>query len=1556
MRRSRRGSTSEKAASLADLALLKKSGLTSRTASYQVTEQDAVYDEVDDATYAEHAARLRADARNFVVRESSRDKDDDDVGMDDINGGEDGDDHRRRHSHRGHPDDEDADEFAEEDELSIFHSDCAEPAGSRGQGRKRRRNASGPRRAMHPPAQPRRVSAAFLGTRWQSRAQPHQSEDADPSHLDGDDPQRQVDSSTAPQAALAFDASLLDLKHQETLNKKRAARGRAKKLATRAEPIVGDIFLDDSNARIDQVNRTTIHAANHFADMAHKDPDIHSSPSFPDDPAVRSAGTDVELQGSTALAHNPNLDAGPAGPPLATSAFGTETSYVPLVSTALNARKLPATSAPSGLQSSNGAIAGLPIRTECARPGAPLALEPNGDLLLFWTDAHEVRVNGGEHLYLFGKAAVDSLDSGVYVSVCIQVLGLDRALYVLPRDRLRGSDGQETSQPVDILKDVHAEISRKLLSSSGTSNGPAAFKAKVVTRACPFGDCDAPRDPTDYLKVRFPFDKANTLTADASGNSFKRVYGVKTTASETLCLKCGLKGPSWLRISGSSALAARVSHARHTLVVPSPDCIAVAVDLCDRAPPAMSALCISTKSALNPRSGANEIVMLSGVFIPQVPLDVALDPACVDSGREFVIMCTPDSRAMPFGFADQRMVRTSGTHEIVGNESALLSNFLSKLLRLDPDALVGHDMLGFGLDLLLARMAARRTRTWSCIGRLVQRRDLTSMVKNNSITSWFKAEAVAGRLVVDTYASAKEIRKEKDYSLAALSVSILGVKGPGDLRFLGPATNSDAVASAYEATETLCRLVAECSAESRTTGRLAARLSVLPLSKQLTCISGNLWSRTLQGARAQRIEALLTHEYHLIGSKKAGALASAGNVQAKLLLPDKLTKAERHSISALSNPNELPAPTSKKATSTRRKAQYAGGLVLEPKKGFYDRYCLQLDFNSLYPSIIQEFNICFTTIALGSSADDDINQLLPEKSIGEGVLPRVLSRLVSERRQVKAQLARESDPTLRNQLDIRQTAIKLTANSLYGCLGFENSRFYAQPLAALVTMQGRDTLQRTVDLARDAFNAQVIYGDTDSLFVYTGLDDINMVRELGAKLKFEINRRYKTLSIEIDAIYAKMLLCKKKTYAALSVNPMRPGLQLEVKGLALVRHDWCDLSHQASENFLAEIFKDNRPGNYPMADGKDRILGPALASMDEALGNVLVFLEDLAAKVRGNQVELNKFVVTKSLTKDPAQYPDANSLPHVQVAIRLRKSGRRVGAGDYIKYVICKESQGSHAGSGTSNRSSGLASRAFHPDEVIASKGALVLDSEYYLENQVLPPIMRLCEPIESIEGSRLATALGLDSQKYARHEVSERREHGLTGFSDVQPLLITCPGCRSESEFKGVVYAGKAVKSNGLECIHCNRRLSIAAISNSIVLQNRKWVKQYYTTPFKLNGGDGIWARRETRNVGLGGHAAQISRQFDEAWLYKQLRYVRYLMDVDSLWARVEDGDSESKIASNMGGSLAKKGWVARERNPLLLHDAAAYDEFLGLANAALEMNAYRLVDLSVFLAPLGL
>lgn len=158
-------------------------------------------------------------------------------------------------------------------------------------------------------------------------------------------------------------------------------------------------------------------------------------------------------------------------------------------------------------------------------------------------------------------------------------------------------------------------------------------------------------------------------------------------------------------------------------------------------------------------------------------------------------------------------------------------------------------------------------------------------------------------------------------------------------------------------------------------------------------------------------------------------------------------------------------PTSSAGGRGKRKPAYSGGLVLEPKRGFYDRFILLLDFNSLYPSIMQEYNICFTTVdhAHCPAEDDDAyaRLSLPSPSVPLGILPSEIRVLVERRKQVKQLMkSAQNNPEQYVEYDIRQKALKLTANSMYGCLGFPNSRFYAKPLAAIVTGKGREVSRR----------------------------------------------------------------------------------------------------------------------------------------------------------------------------------------------------------------------------------------------------------------------------------------------------------------------------------------------------------------------------------------------------------------------------------------------------------------------------------------------------------------
>lgn len=481
---------------------------------------------------------------------------------------------------------------------------------------------------------------------------------------------------------------------------------------------------------------------------------------------------------------------------------------------------------------------------------------------------------------------------------------------------------------------------------------------------------------------------------------------------------------------------------------------------------------------------------------------------------------------------------------------------------------------------------------------------------------------------------------------------------------------------------------------------MVTQLQAIPLAFQITAICGNVLSQTFSGGRSTRNEYLLLHAFYATG---------------KFMWPDKRDKRREEEEQA-----SLEAAEGKAGKKGTTKG-FVGGLVLEPKKGFYDKCVLLLDFNSLYPSIIQEYNICFTSVDQNADSviepDHDTND-------SSGILPIQIKHLVDTRRAVKKAMSlekRQNQQDYENlesyiKLDIRQKALKLTANSMYGCLGFSASRFYAKELAALVTRKGREALMRAKELA-EGLGLDVIYGDTDSIMIYTNSNDNTEVQQIGFKVKMQVNKMFKLLEIDLDGIFKSMLLLKKKKYAALTwVNhedsSQKPIYRKEMKGLDIVRRDWCILAKQLGEQVV------------------DIILQPEI-SMDDAITTIREKMTDTAANISSMKMPL--FIISKELAKPVEAYPAKTPQAHVMVARRKTTKFRK---GDVVPYIICKDgTDKSHA------------QRAYHPEEI--EEQNLEIDYDYYLSNQIHPVVSRLCEPIEGLTAPELAECLGLDASYY---------------------------------------------------------------------------------------------------------------------------------------------------------------------------------------------------------------
>ena len=421
---------------------------------------------------------------------------------------------------------------------------------------------------------------------------------------------------------------------------------------------------------------------------------------------------------------------------------------------------------------------------------------------------------------------------------------------------------------------------------------------------------------------------------NATGETFSHVFGTNTALFEQFVLWKNIMGPCWLKIQDADFSAVKnASHCKLEVLVEHPNMVSALSESDNLDAPPLTLMSVALRTNFNAKDNKQEILAISARIYENVLLSDTT-PADKLPCRTFTLI-RPHGTAFPLGFEKMAKDRKKGLIKTMRQESEMLSFFLAQLDVVDPDVLLGHQLEGVDYSVLLNRLHEKKVHQWSRLGRL-RRSQWPSSIGKAGGNVFAERQILAGRLLCDLANDAGKSAMYKCQTWSLTEMCSLYLSGDNRRRDVD---NEAALKTWANSKDGLMDYVTHTETDTYFITALALKVQLLPLTKVLTNLAGNSWARTLTGTRAERNEYILLHEFH----------------RNKYICPDKQTFRGRQR-------QEEEEADEANAGDTKKKDKYKGGLVFEPEKGLYDKFVLVMDFNSLYPSIIQEFNICFTTV------------------------------------------------------------------------------------------------------------------------------------------------------------------------------------------------------------------------------------------------------------------------------------------------------------------------------------------------------------------------------------------------------------------------------------------------------------------------------------------------------------------------------------------------------------------------------------------------------------------
>lgn len=399
-------------------------------------------------------------------------------------------------------------------------------------------------------------------------------------------------------------------------------------------------------------------------------------------------------------------------------------------------------------------------------------------------------------------------------------------------------------------------------------------------------------------------------------------------------------------------------------------------------------------------------------------------------------------------------------------------------------------------------------------------------------------------------------------------------------------------------------------------------------------------------------------------------------------------------------------------------------LVMEPQSNFYNSPLLVLDFQSLYPSVMIAYNLCYSTFLgrivnwRGTSKmgftdykrqerllellQNYINitpngMMFAKVEIRKSLLAKMLTEILETRVMVKSGMKQDrEDKTLQQLLNNRQLALKLLANVTYGYTSASFSgRMPCSEIADSIVQTGRETLERAIAYIHsvERWGAEVVYGDTDSLFIYLKGRTRSQAFDIGdeiAKAITDMNPR--PIKLKFEKVYHPCVLLAKKRYVGYkyeSRNQFKPDF--DAKGIETVRRDGTPAEQKIEEKALKILFET--------AD----------------LSQIKSYFQSQCDKIMRGQVSVQDFCFAKEVrlgTYSEKGPPPPGAL--ISTKRMLEDARAEPQYGERVPYVVITGGPGAR-----------LIDRCVAPEDLL-NNDHVTLDAEYYITKNLIPPLERI--------------------------------------------------------------------------------------------------------------------------------------------------------------------------------------------------------------------------------------